>query len=151
MSLAFEILMATAMVGAADVLYFHLYRHRLFSRPASQLENVTHLVRHLIFIALTLGLLWGSGKALLVSLLVLDLVNSVIDLALERESRRSLDGLTPLESVLHGVAAVGMGAVLLAVVQGPTSWELSSVQHVRGAVTVVLGLGLFGAESFMVV
>ena len=150
MSLAFELLMGIALVGAVDVLYFHLYRHRLFSRPESRWENVTHLLRHLLFIALTLGLLSGAGKAFLVGVLFIDLANNVIDLALERESRRSLDGLSPLESVLHGVASVGMGTVSLAVVLGPSTWALSSVQHLRGLVTVVLGLCLFGAECFLV-
>lgn len=150
MSLAFELLMGIAMVGAIDVLYFHLYRHRLYARPESLSENVTHLLRHLLFLALTLGLLSGAGKPFLIGVLVVDLVNNVIDLALERESRRSLDGLSPLESVLHGLASVGMGMVLLAVVLGPASWSLSSMQHVRGLVTVALGLALFGAECSLV-
>lgn len=150
MSLAFELLMGIAMVGAIDVLYFHLYRHRLYARSDSLAENVTHLLRHLLFIALTLGLLNGAGKPFLIGVLVVDVVNNVIDLSLERESRRSLDGLSPLESVLHGLASVGMGTVLLAVVMGPASWSLSSMQHVRGLVTVVLGLALFGAECSLV-
>lgn len=151
MSLAFELSMGIAVVGAIDVLWFHLYRHRLYARPASFSENVTHLLRHLLFLALTLGLLSGAGKPFLIGVLVVDLVNNVVDLALERESRRSLDGLSPLESVLHGVASVGMGTVLLAVVLGPASWSLSSMQHVRGLVTVVFGLALFGAECGLVV
>ena len=150
MSLAFELLMGIAMIGAIDVLYFHLYRHRLYARSESLSENVTHLLRHLLFIVLTLGLLSGAGKPFLIGVLVVDLVNNVIDLALERESRRSLDGLSPLESVLHGLASVGIGTVLLAVVLGPASWSLSSLQHARGLVTVALGVALFGAECCLV-
>ena len=113
MSTTLLILGALAPVGAIDVLYYHLYRFRLFERDASAGEEVTHLVRQAAFVAMVLLLATGVQSALvdvaLIALFALDLVNSAIDVLLEPRARAPLGGLPQGEVFLHFLGTFGMG------------------------------------------
>ena len=39
MTVAFELLMLAALLGAVDVGYYHLYKFRLYQRPESVAES----------------------------------------------------------------------------------------------------------------
>jgi hypothetical protein len=102
-------------VGALDGLYFHLWKFRLYARPQSRTEHLTHTVR-----ACLLGpILWLAFVAprldLLVMLVAVDTVVVLADVWLETESRRDLGGIPRAEYVVHVVAnTLHTGAMTLA-------------------------------------
>jgi hypothetical protein len=104
------ILCALAPIGAIDVLYYHLYRFRLFERDHSVAEELTHLVRHVCFVALVALLASGVGgwaDRVILVLLVVDLINSAADVLLEPRSRAPLGGLPAGEYFLHFLGRSG--------------------------------------------
>ena len=118
------ILTATAGIGAADVLYYHLYRFRLFAQPSSVAEEITHLCRHAIFLAMLVLLSSGDRSArldmLVLGLFALDLINSAADVVLERGSRAALGGLPSMESLVHSLStfSIGLAAATYVLVPG---------------------------------
>jgi hypothetical protein len=113
---AFEILGVVSLLGAIDVLYFHLYRFRLYRQPGSVAEELTHLVRGAIFVAVLAVMLFSDGSPgammWLVALAGLDLANSAVDVLLERGSREPLGGLPSLEYLLHVMSSFGLGTAV---------------------------------------
>ncbi len=116
-SLLFTVLIMNivAPIGAFDVLYYHIWKFRLYDRHESRWETVTHLVRELIF-AVILVLLFnyrpqGAWFGLLVVLAVLDFANNAIDTFLESASRAALGGVPRNESVVHIVGATASGVI----------------------------------------
>lgn len=146
MTEAFEVLMLVALIGGVDVLWFHLYRARLFERPASRTEQVTHLARHLLFAMLCVSFLVGAPRSLLLLLLAVDLVNSAVDVVLEPASRAGLGGVSGLEALLHALATFGLGAVAALVFVSESGFTPTPLQLGRGLVSAGLGLGLFLLE-----
>lgn len=114
MSTTLMILVAIAPIGAIDVLYYHLYRFRLYRQPQSVAEEITHLVRHVTFIAVVVLLARGVSTTttdhVLLGLLCVDLVNSAADVLLEPSSRAPLGGLPRGEYFLHFLGATGAAA-----------------------------------------
>ena len=107
------ILLAAAPSGAFDVVYFHLYTFKLYRRPQSRREEVTHLVRGTLF-PLGLGLLLygrpeGAWFWFVVALFAIELVNSLIDITLEPNSRAP-QRVPGVELVIHSLGATMMGA-----------------------------------------
>ena len=45
MKLTLFILLTAGPIGATDVIYFHLYKFRLYARPQSFREELTHIGR----------------------------------------------------------------------------------------------------------
>jgi len=107
------ILGGAGAIGAIDVLYFHLYRFRLFAHDGCVAEEITHLCRHAIFLGLLALLSAGTPSRIvdqvIIGLFALDMVNSVIDVLLERRSRERLGGLPSVEYMLHILSTFGMG------------------------------------------
>ncbi len=144
------LLAIVAPVGAIDILYFHIYRFRLYDQPAARTEVATHILRAAVigtaalllvatpftpFVAATLGIL-----------LALDFLNNVVDVWLEPEARRSLGGLPPLESAIHIFGATAAGAItatyllLWALGESPAAAPLPSWLSLQG---YMLGIGSF--------
>src|SRR5277367_4255894 len=54
-------------LGSVDIIYFHLYRYRLFKSPSSRGEQWTHLLRLAVFPAILFWVLfvrtsgWAAG------------------------------------------------------------------------------------------
>jgi hypothetical protein len=113
MNYTLMILGAVGTFGAVDVFYYHLYRFRLFARAGSVEEEITHLFRHAIFLALLVLLSSGSSSpgvdGAVIALFVLDMVNSAADVLIERRSRATLGGLPSGEYLVHIVSSFGMG------------------------------------------
>lgn len=109
------IMSVVAPLAAIDVLYFHLYRFRLYSHRASQLETVTHLMRGLLFgvaaFVLTHGEPHGAWFWVITGLVVVDFGNNLADVILEPRSRAPLGGLPPLEYVIHIIGATASGLI----------------------------------------
>ncbi|MGH9419908.1 MAG: hypothetical protein ACRD3J_08045 [Thermoanaerobaculia bacterium] len=113
MRLTLFILLATGPVGAIDVLYFHIWKFRLYTRPQSAKEQVAHLVRDLvapsIFTFLLIGRPEGACFWFVAALFAADTINSLIDTMLEPASRAPI-GVPPAELALHFIGASAMGA-----------------------------------------
>jgi hypothetical protein len=86
-----RILLLAAPIGAFDVIWFHVYRFRLFERRESVLEEITHLVRGLLFPLSLAALLLGDPGGLyfwaFLSVFAVDSINSLIDVLSEPKSR----------------------------------------------------------------
>ena len=161
MTLLFHLLCLFAGLGAVDIVYFHIYRFRLFRISASRAEHLTHLVRTGLFLCV---LLWvvcieahGVYSLLLPSLLLLDFLNSMADVLLEPRSRRPLGGLPSAEYAIHMLTMAVNGAILLVAAQQTLTvlhdpsvlrWRLLPLPRVSLAlgyqiVVVTAGLWLF--------
>lgn len=153
MSTALNVLCVIAPIGAIDVLYYHLFRFRLFERRASLGEEVTHLVRQACFLCIVALLAGGTPSTVadyaLVALLLLDLVNSAIDVALEPRSRAALGGLPRGEALLHFLGSFGSGLATAAYFfergkpfAAAPAWQVAPLL-VTGALLLFVELGLF--------
>jgi hypothetical protein len=106
------ILAAVGTIGAIDVLYYHLYRFRLYSQPGCVAEEVTHLLRNAIFIAVLLVCMQPASEgwaAVMFVLFAADMTNSVVDVLIERRSREALGGLPSGEYLVHILSTFGTG------------------------------------------
>lgn len=158
MELTLSIVLAIGAIGAVDVLYFHLWRFRLYARADSVAEEVTHLVRQVVFVTVVLLLASDSRTPrldiVILTLIVVDLVNSAIDTLIERRSRASLGGLPPLESLVHIVASFGMGvAAATYFLADPRAAAPVPAAVLQWQVRAVVGLGvvLLVVESSLLV
>jgi hypothetical protein len=107
------ILLAAGPVGAIDVLYFHIWKFRLYARPQSSREQWAHLVRAClapsIFAILLIGAPEGACFWLVAALFAADTINSLVDVMLEPASRAPI-GVPPAELALHFIGTTAMGA-----------------------------------------
>jgi len=109
------ILAVVGTIGAIDVLYYHLYRFRLYSQPGCVAEEVTHLLRNVIFIAVLLVCMQPATEPwarVMFFLFAADMTNSVIDVLLERSSRAALGGLPSGEYLVHILSTFGTGVAV---------------------------------------
>ena len=107
------LLLLAAPVGALDVVYFHIWKFRLYERPQSRGEEVAHLMRGLL-VPMTVAILLvgrpeGAWFWLVVALFAADAINSVIDVMLEPASRAPV-GVPPAELAVHFIGTTMMGA-----------------------------------------
>ncbi|HXI25826.1 MAG TPA: hypothetical protein VNG71_18355 [Pyrinomonadaceae bacterium] len=113
MELTLIILLSAAPIGAFDVIYYHLWKFRLFERPESFKEEITHILRGLL--APTLGgiVLIGRPAGLwfwvVVALFACDTINSLVDVMLEPASRLPRT-VPPLELASHFIGTTSTGA-----------------------------------------
>jgi hypothetical protein len=116
-------------IGALDVLYFHIYKFRLYSHRASRFETLTHLMRGLLFTATAFMLTryepHGAWFWVITGFAAADFVNNFVDVILEPRSRAALGGLPPWEYVVHIVGATASGVIAGVWVIG--AWPLASL------------------------
>ncbi|MFN2424904.1 MAG: hypothetical protein ABR587_00505 [Candidatus Binatia bacterium] len=115
MTTTLTILAIVGTIGAIDVLYYHLYRFRLYSQPGSVAEEVTHLLRNAIFIAILLVCMQPATEPwarVMFFLFAADLTNSVIDVLLEKNSRAPFGGLPSGEYLVHILSTFGTGVAV---------------------------------------
>jgi hypothetical protein len=121
-----------AMVAMTDGVYYHLWKFRLYTRPESIVEHVTHTIHALFFGPIVFLLFaYNFGGALLwlaVAVVALDFANESWDILIEKNSRASLGGLPPLEYLSHAVAiTLRTAAIALVFSAKPAAaWSLSS-------------------------
>lgn len=96
-------------IAGVDGLYFHLYRYRLYARPASRYEHKLHTINAVLFVpqVVLLFCLQVSGLWLWLSLLLFGatVAVEVTDVLCEEASRRDLGGLTRTEYLMHFLMA----------------------------------------------
>jgi hypothetical protein len=113
MDITLYLLLSAGPVGAFDVIYFHLWKFRLYRRPESTKEEITHLCRALLF-PIGLGiLLYGRPSGLwfwvVAGLFAYDALNSLLDVIFEPASRAPLQ-VPPTELADHFIGTTMMGA-----------------------------------------
>ena len=113
MDIPLIILLTAGPIGAVDVIYFHLWKFRLFERPESVKEEITHLLRgYLVPVAtgiLLLGRPEGGWFWLVFALFVFDGLNSLLDVIFEPASRAPRI-VPPAELSVHFFGVSLMGA-----------------------------------------
>jgi hypothetical protein len=160
---ALYLLTVSGLVGSFDVLYYHMYKLRLFSRNEAMWENLTHAIRALLYATLMLTVLHvhATGWCWLVYpvLLGCEVVNTMADTILEPRSRKSTGGLPPVEYSLHVFLSIVTGAALASIVWGThdllfqtpsLSWRTLDIplQVLLGSYSsVLIALGMFVFES----
>ena len=120
------------LVGFFDGAYFHLYKYQLHRWAESRTEHWIHTARAAIFIPLSLLLFVrnSSGLSLWIAilLLMLDLILEIVDVMVEGTARKTLGGISQLETLLHVFAtAFRFGALALILAQKPlAAWSWNS-------------------------
>lgn len=119
MTTASWLLLSMGVLGALDILLYHVLAHGLRQRPESRAELVTHCLRGptyaLLFFAIPNLRLDGAWFVALIVVLVFDFAISIADFWLEPASRASDGGLRRGEYVLHVLLAMCFGALVYAV------------------------------------
>ncbi len=154
--IVFELLLGTSFLGAFDVIYFHLYKFRLFDRAESVGEEITHLLRAVLFLIIGAVLTFSDGSPLarwiILGAFFLDLVNNAIDVLLEKRSRASVGGLPSAEYLIHILATFTLGIIAtsffwLSNQSGFAPIELTPHRLVRAVGSLLIGALLLLFES----
>lgn len=115
MFLPLLLMMIVAPLGAIDLVYYHGIKFRLYDRPDSHLETVIHLIRGILFSGGAFILLnyeptglwfWFTG-----AIFILDFANSVLDVGIEGQSRKTLGGIPTQEYIIHTIGSTFAGAI----------------------------------------
>jgi hypothetical protein len=112
-------LLVAAAIGGIDVVYFHVYRFRLASRPGSRAETLAHLAQSLTFIGMCFSAVARAGAWLTIGAFGLHFAAIAVDVLLEKTSRASWGGVPPTEYLLHVAGATATGAAFAAYLVGP--------------------------------
>ena len=127
MEAATYILFILGCLGATDIAIYHSFAHGIRSNPDSRSELIVHSLRGptyaLLFLLIPNVTLHGIYFWCLIALFVTDVGISIVDFALERESRRFLGGLPSGEYVLHIIMGMLFGALVTAVCFGALEWR----------------------------
>ena len=130
--LSTALLVGFALLGAMDGVYFHIWKYKLPTRPASSYEHKLHTIRSIAFpfviyylYAHNFGgiLLWLGAFVVSVDLIALGL-----DVYVEFDSRESLGGLSRTEYLIH-IFANGFhfaSIALILSIKPLSAWNFSS-------------------------
>ena len=150
METSFYLLLFVAHLGTFDVLYFHLYKCKLNSRPECRREVFWHICRHLIY---ALQFVWvanfrfhGWALAILGVLYACDIFVAWADVWEETASRKVQGGLPRGEYFMHIVLSVLVGLYMMATFQavwGDRSLE-TAIIYAPPQVPLVLRLYMTG-------
>ncbi|WP_225411582.1 hypothetical protein [Stigmatella hybrida] len=164
MKAAFYLFMIAGAFGGFDVLYYHIYTHRLYRQPSAIWENVTHFTRALLFAVFFTLIVHvkaaGAWWWLYPAIIAVEFVNTMLDTVLEPSSRKSLGGLPTGEYILHVFLSLITGAALACMLwdshgllSEPTSltWHTLDLpaSMVFGAyMSTAAAVGFFAFESY---
>lgn len=130
MFLPLVLIMIIAPLGAIDLIYFHIIKFRLFERKESQFETLVHIIRNILFGTGAFVLLFyrphGLWFWIIGALFLIDFLNSIVDVSIENNSRKTLGGLPTPEYIIHTVGSTFAGAITIAYfIQG---WDFRNFQ-----------------------
>lgn len=159
MEVSLMILLTAAPVGACDVIYFHLWKFRLYQRPQSVKEEITHIIRGFVVPAIAGTLLFGRPEGLwfwvVAGLFALDGFNTLLDVIFEPGSRLP-NIVPPSELAIHFIGTTMTGAAWATFMFGgwTTRWNPTSLgqysQNVLPSWIFPLGYaGLAGALALV--
>lgn len=127
MEVATYLLFVIGCLGATDIAFYHSFAHGIRSHPDSRLELIVHSLRGptyaLLFLVVPNAALHGMYFWGLIAVFIFDVAISIVDFALERESRRFFGGLPSGEYILHIILAMLFGAFVTSVCYGASVWR----------------------------
>lgn len=144
------VLIAQGALGAADTLLNHELIERLPTRPEARREIGLHSVREAVYAVLMGGLGWfawhGAAALVIAALLVLEILITAIDEAVENRTRV----LPQNERVLHVLLTLNLGIVIALLVPQLLEWGrqpsgLAAARHGPSA-WLLLALAIASAE-----
>lgn len=110
------LLFIIGVLGAFDVLFFHVKHARLIERAECRPECWIHVARGPVYAAQFLLIpnvrLAGAWAYALIALFVVDAAVALADVMIEPASRKSQGGLPPGEYAMHIVLSVLVGAMI---------------------------------------
>jgi hypothetical protein len=148
MEVATWLLFIIGVLGATDIALYHSASHGIRSHPDSRAELIVHSLRGptygILFIVVPNLALYGWFFWAMIALLVIDVVISLVDFALERESRRFFGGLPSGEYVLHVLIAMVFGAFVASIFFGAGAWayEPTAISWQPAEVPLLLRIAL---------
>ena len=126
MEVATYLLFILGCLGGTDILLYHSISHSIRSHQDSRLELFIHSLRGPTYAALFLLVpnfaLHGRFFWLLIAIFVFDVLISLADFIIERESREFFGGLPTGEYVLHTILAMLFGALVTSVFYSVGNW-----------------------------
>ena len=149
------------ILGAFDGIYFHMIKYKLYLHPPAQFEHQLHTFRGFLFVPIVaLFFYWNVAGPLLwlgIGLLLVDFIAEIIDIAVEKEARAELGGISSAEAAIH-VTATGfrMAALAIVLVAKPIdsfawtapSWSLPSYLPALQTTAALFLVGIIGALGF---
>lgn len=107
------LLLIAGPVGGIDVIYFHIWKFKLYRRRRSVKEELTHICRAVLY-PVGVGILLSGEPAglwfwFMAGLFAFDAVNSLLDVLFEPASRAPLI-VPPAELAVHFFGTTLMGA-----------------------------------------
>ena len=148
------------LLGAIDGIYFHMIKYKLHLHPPAKFEHQIHTFRGILFIPIiALFFYWNVSGPLLwlgIGLLFIDFIAELVDIAVEKDARAEIGGISSVEAAFH-VTATGfrMAALAIVIVSKPIesfywstdSWTLAPYSTSLNVVAMVfmagIGLALF--------
>ncbi len=130
--LAFVFLNLFMVVGAVDLFYYHIWKYKLHTRPASRYEHKLHMT--FAFLMVPIGFLLyyrdvgGIALWAAVFFVAAALATEMLDVFSEGDSREDLGGLTTGEYSLHVAATIFKVAsfAFIFAAKPLEAWSLSS-------------------------
>jgi hypothetical protein len=108
--LGFVFLNLFMIVGAVDLFYFHIWKYKLHTRPASRYEHKLHMAFSFLLVPVVFLLyyqdLGGYGLWAGVFFVAAALATEMLDVFSEGDSRADIGGLTTAEYALHVAATI---------------------------------------------
>lgn len=161
MTSVLSLLVANAVLGAWDTLWYHEFRARLTARVEfTRTELRLHAARDAVYVVLYGGLAWWRPTGLVVGvvglLLIAEIVITLADFVVEDRDRPAIGGIAPGERVLHSLMAIVYGMMLVrllpvlaaglsetsGVVRHDVAWPLS-----LAATAAAVGIALSGTRD----
>jgi len=130
--LGFVFLNLFMIVGAVDLFYFHIWKYKLHTRPASRYEHKLHMAFSFLLIPVGFLLYYKDfgGYALWagVFFVIAALATEMLDVFSEGDSRADIGGLTTAEYSLHVAATILKVAsfAFIFAAKPLAAWNLSS-------------------------
>ena len=126
MTVATYLLLILGVCGAIDILLYHSVSHGIRTHPDSRQELIVHSLRGptyaTLFVLVPNFALHGAFFWLLMALFAVDIVISIWDFMIERDSRAFLGGLPSGEYVLHMIIGMLFGGLVTSVCLNAGSW-----------------------------
>lgn len=117
MTVVLALLLANAVLGAWDTLWYHEYRTALPRHlHSTRTELGLHAARDGVYVVLygTLALVMPSGWLVvpLGALVITEIAITLLDFVVEDRDRPAIGGIAPGERILHSAMAIVYGAML---------------------------------------
>ena len=133
--LALMSLSSLALIGSLDEYFYHFKSEKLLSKPECYKENILHALRTLIysllFFLIATYKITGALAIITIALFFADLIVGILDVLVEKDSRKKSGGLPKGEYLLHMMLSFHLGILyfnfipyLLTASQRPSNLEL---------------------------